>query len=482
MTTSTRLSSFFAREHARCPTCLEPIPHGADPCPECGEPRGLPNSSAGRPSIADDPPDASWLTMHWRPLVTLGAVATLIFAGVLLRYLAPHRFAPNRATTAHAPVPTTCPSPCWGGEACQLGRCVWQRPNDIGHLTAVPSISGPFSLPKDASDTLLLDDERFAVALLTGTQIRSARTGEVLSLISEAFHSRRLYQVGDMVYATSPQRIYVLHAASPRVLKTIEMGSLVGDLLVGSTGRRVLASLPHLHAVAILATEYHAEIDRIQFGDDTVGPLAVDDSGSRAITITIQNTPPGGREAVGGAAYAFDPGRLGWDQDRVRASLLGNPVSVLMTPDGDLSLVALRAANALAPLRWQPSGAVRQEADRIATCREPEHLELIRSERRAIIRCNEGRAIQILDLTQLSILQNIDLHGRATDVAVSPDNAQAVIAVNSEGAGSLALIDLRTYAVSTVPLSAEPTRVRFSPDGRAVIALSERSKVAWVIR
>ncbi|EYF04690.1 Hypothetical protein CAP_4165 [Chondromyces apiculatus DSM 436] len=419
--------------------------------------------------------------MHWRPLVTLGAIGALILTGVILRHLAPDRFAPSRAASARATVPT-CPSPCWNGEACQLGRCVWQKPNDVGHLAAVPSVSGPFPLPKDASDTLLLDDERFAVALLSGAQIRSARTGEVLSLLSEAPQARRLHRVGDMVYATAPQRIYVFHAGTPRVLKTIEVGSLVGDLVPDPSGRRVLASLPAAHAVAIIATEYHAEIDRIQFGDDPVGPLAVDDSGARAITTTGQVPLAGLRDPAGGAVYAFDPSRLGWDQDRVRASQLGNPVSVLMTPDGDLSLVALRAESALVPLRWQPSGAIRQEGDRIPTCREPEHIDLVRSERRAILRCNEGRAIQVLDLTQLTALQTIELHGRAADLAVSPDNAQAAVAVNSEGAGSLALIDLRTYAVSTVPLGAEPTRVSFSPDGRAVIALSERSKVTWVIR
>jgi DNA-binding beta-propeller fold protein YncE len=432
------------------------------------------------PSIPDDAPGSSWLALHWRPLVTLGAITGLVFAGVVLRYLAPDRFSPSRAASARATVPT-CPSPCWSGEGCQLGRCVWQRPNDLGHVSAVPSVAGPFSLPKDTSDALLLDGDRFAVALLAGTQIRSARTGEVLSLISEAPQSRRLYRVGDVVYATAPQRVYVLQAAVPRVLKTIELGALVGELTVGASGRRVLASLPSAHAVAILATEYHAEIERIQFGDDPVGPLGVDDSGARALTTTGQVPLPGLREPSGGAAYAFDPSRLGWEQDRVRASLVGNPVSVLMTPDGEASYVALRAEDALASLRWLPSGAVRQE-ERIPTCNEPEQLELVRSERRAIVRCNEGRAIQVLDLEKREVVHTIDFSGRAVDLAVAPDSAQAAVAVTSDGPGAVALVDLRTYAVSTVPLGAEPTRVRFSPDGRAAIALSERSKVAWVVR
>jgi DNA-binding beta-propeller fold protein YncE len=433
------------------------------------------------PSIPDDPPGASWLSMHWRPLITLGSIGALLFSGVALRHLAPGRFSPSRATSAQAPPVPACAAPCWSGEACQLGRCVWQRPNDVGHLADVPAVAGPFPLAKDVSDALLLDGERFAVALLTGTQILSARTGEVLSLISEAPQSRRLHRVGDAIYAAAPQRIYVIDAAATRVLKTIEVGSPVGEVDVGAAGRRALVSLPSAHAVAILSTEYHAEIERIQFGDDTVGPVAVDDAGARALTTTGQVPRPGLRDAPGGAAYAFDPSRLGSEQDRVRASAIGNPVSVLMTPDGEASYVALRAEDALLPLRWLPSGAVRQ-GERIPTCDEPEQIELIRSERRAIVRCNEGRAIQIVDLDKGAVVQAVPLSGRPVDLAVAPDGAQAIVALTGGGAGAVALVDLRTYAVSTIPLGAEPTRVRLSPDGRVALALSDRAKLAWVIR
>lgn len=466
---------------ARCPTCLESIPAGTDPCPECGEPTDPGGPSTGTPSFADDPPGASWLAMHWRPLVTLGAVGALLFSGVALRHLAPGRFYTSRAASAPVPVPTTCAAPCWSGEACQLGRCVWQRPNDLGHLVDVPSVAGPFALSKDVSDALLLDGDRFAAALLTGTQILSARTGEVLSLISEAPQSHRLYRVGDAIYATAPQRIYVIDAAATRVLKTIEVGTPVGEIAVGASGRRALASLPSAHAVGILATEYHAEIERIQFGDDVVGPVAVDDTGARALTTTGQIPRLGLRDAIGGAAYAFDPGRLGSQQDRVRASVVGNPVSVLMTPDGEAGYVVLRAEDALLPLRWLPSGAVRRE-ERIPTCDEPEQIELIRAERRAIIRCNQGRAIQVFGLDKGELLQAVPLSGRAVDLAVTPDGAQAIVALTRDGAGAVALVDLRTYAVATFPLGAEPTRVRLSPDGRTALALSDRAKVAWVIR
>src|SRR6185436_6517464 len=186
-------------------------------------------------------------------------------------------------------------------------------------------------------------------------------------------------------------------AATTRLFKTIETGATVGEVAVGASGRRALASLPNAHAIAVLATEYHAEIDRIQFGDDPVGPMGADDTGKRALTTTGQIPLPGLREPQGGAVYAFDPSRLASAQDRVRASMIGNPVSVLMAPDGEASWVVLRAEDSLVPLQWLPSGAVRQQG-RIATCREPEQIELVRRGRIGVLRCNEGRAVQVFDL------------------------------------------------------------------------------------
>lgn len=474
----------------RCPTCRELCPLGVEVCPACDEPMNTsatssaPATSSGRggpPSIPDDLPGASWLAMHWRPLATIGAITALVCTGVVLRFLAPDRFLQQRAVSTPPAVAATCATPCWNGEACQLGRCTWLRPNNVTHVAPDARIAGPFSLPKDVSDALLLDPERFAVGLLTGAQIHNARTGEVLSLVTDAPQTRRLYRVGDVLYATAPQRIYVIDAATTRLLKTIELGSIVGEVTLGASGRRALASLPTAHAVAVLATEYHAEIDRIQFGDDAVGPMGTDDTGKRALTTTGQIPLPGLLDPPGGAVYAFDPSRLASSQDRVRASMLGNPVSLLMTPDGESSYVVLRAEDAIVPLDWLPSGAVRQR-DRMKTCREPEQIELVRRDRWAVVRCNEGRAIQVFDLMTKELVRSVAFNARAADMAITPDGEQAVVALPGEGSGSVALIDLKTFSVKLLPLGAEPTRVRLSPDGSTALVLSDRVKAAWVLR
>lgn len=468
----------------RCPTCLESIGASLEKCPECGEPisnQSDPVSPRWAPSIVDYVPGSSWLAMHWRPLITITTMLSLLFSGVALRYLAPDRFSPPRASSRSASVSPVCTDPCWNGEACQVGQCVWQKPGNVGHVAADPHLSGPFTLPKDVSDGLALDAERFAIALLTGVQIHRSRTGEVLTLISDAPQPRRLLRVGEVIYATSLQRIYVIDPDTTRLLKTIEIGTKIDDVTVGASGRRALAALSSAHAVAILATDYHAEIDRIQFGDDAVGPIGVDDTGKRALTTTGQVPLPGLRDAPGGAVYAFDPSRLASEQDRVRASMPGNPVSVLTTPDGTLSYVVLRAEDVLVPLEWLPSGAVRQR-DRVATCREPEQIELVRKGRRAIVRCNQGRALEVFDVTRRELLRHIPFNARAVDLAISPDGEQAIVALTSEGTGSIAFVDLETYSVKLVAVGAEPTRVRISPDGSAVFVLSDRAKVAWVLR
>jgi hypothetical protein len=485
----------------RCPTCLEKIPLDTRRCPHCAEDTAAaaaPPSTQRPGSIPDDRPEASWLEMHWRPLLTMGAILSLVCVGVVLRYLAPGRFAQPRAAARPSTPAPMCSPACWAGESCQMGTCVWQAPNDVGHVGAGASlgaspaagggalatsaeISGPFALPKDVADVLLLDNARFATALLTGTQIRDARSGDVVSLVSEAPFTRRLYRVGEVVYATAPQRIYVIDPSRPRVIKNIDLGAYVGQVTVVNGGRRALVSLPSSHAVAVLATEYHAEVDRIQFGDDAVGPTGTDDSGRRAVTATGVAPAPGAREVSGGAVYAFDPSRLASEQDRVRASLLGNPVSVLMRPDGEMSWVVARAEHALVPLEWLPSGAVSQKA-RIPTCKEPEQIELVRRDRRAVVRCDAGRALQIHDLSTGEMLRHVPVGGRALDLAVSPDGAQALVAISSDGAGALVFVDLASYETRHVSLGNEPTRVRLSPDGTTAIVYSDRSKVAWVLR
>jgi DNA-binding beta-propeller fold protein YncE len=472
----------------RCPICLERIAATHTICPECGESAAAQAPApGGPPSIPDHPPNASWLSMHWRPLVMMGVMTAVVCSGIALRHLAPGRFLPARAGGKAAPsaaAPAACSPACWNGEACKEGRCVWQPPNDVGHVaagSAAPIVGGPFPLPRDVTDALPLDGERFAVSLLTGLEVRNARTGGVLSLVTDAPQSRRLYRVGAVVYATAPQRIYVVDAATTRLLKTIETGSAVGEVTVGASGRRALASLPAAHAVAVLATEYHAEIDRIQFGDDSVGPMGADDTGKRALTTTGQIPLPGLRDPQGGAVYAFDPSRLASAQDRVRGSMVGNPVSLLMTPDGQTSFVVLRAEDALVPLSWQPSGAVQQEA-RIPTCREPEQIELGRRGRLGIVRCNEGHAIEIFDLARRELVRHVPFNARVADMAVSPDGKQVVVALPADGAGFVGLVDLESFAVKVLPVTAEPTRVRLAPDGSVALVLSDRAKVAWVIR
>ncbi len=470
---------------ARCPCCRELVQDALDVCPECDEPMGPGTMSpTSRGSIPDDVEGASWLRMHWRPLVTFGAILSLIMAGITLRYLAPGRFALAQrppAQGAPPPAPPTCETDCWSGEACQQGVCVWQKPNGVAHVAARPGIAGPFALPQDMTDAILLDEERFAVGLLTGTEIRSSRTGQALGLVSEASQTRKLVQVESAVYAVGPQHISVLDSKDLRLLKTLELGAIVSDVTVGANGKRALVSLPGAHAIAILSTDMHVELDRIRFGDDNVGPVAVDDTGKHALTTTGLIPLAGLSDQQGGAIYAFDPSRLATAQDRVRAAMLGNPASVLMSPDGKTSYIALRQASKLRPVEWTSSGGIRL-LDPIPTCDQPEELLLVRSLRRGVVRCNRGRAIAFFDLETGTLVRTIELNASATDMVVTPDGEQVIVALPSAPGGAIGLIDTTSFELEIVPLTEPATRVRLSPNGSAVLAISDRSKVGWVIR
>ena len=80
------------------------------------------------------------------------------------------------------------------------------------------------------------------------------------------------------------------------------------------------------------------------------------------------------------------------------------------------------------------------------------------------------------------MIQHVQLNARAVDMAVSPDGEQAVVALPDVANSALGLVDLESYDVKLLPVSAEPTRVRLAPDGSVALVLSDRAKVAWVVR
>lgn len=488
-----------SQKSVRCPTCLEIVIARAATCPSCDEPldaaaasarassaqRGSSGAWSGRSgSVPDDPPDASWLRLHWRPILTMGGIMGLIMGGITLRYLAPGRLQSveqqpaGKVATASAP---QCEDACWPGEACQEGACVWQRPKEFRHIKAAPSVAGPFELPRDFSDALLIDEDRFAIGLLAGIELRSTKTGQHLELVSEALQTTQLARVGDAIYGVGPAHVSVLDGKTMHVDKMIDMGAFIGDVTVAPGGHRAFISLPGAHAISIFSTDFNAEIDRIRFGDDNVGAVCVDDAGTHALTSTGVLPLPGLAEHQGGAVYAFDPSRLGSAQDRIRASMLGNPVSCLTLPSGEKSFAVLRVRNTIAELEWLPSGAVRQSA-KLETCDQPEQIEIARRSRNAVVRCNRGRALEVIALDKLSMVRMIPLSRPVTDMVLSPDGEQAIVTLSGETDGAIGFVDLTTYETELIPVNAPLSRVRISPSGDAILVVSDRVKAAWVLR
>jgi DNA-binding beta-propeller fold protein YncE len=416
--------------------------------------------------------------------VTVVAISALIGSGVALRHLAPEAYQTARPSTAPAVAEPTCDVPCWHGESCELGKCVYRPGNDVARLPDAPTVSGPFALPPEFADVLPLDAERYLVSYLLGVQVSNARSGETLALVSDAPQAQRLFRVGDAVYATSPQRIYVIDAATTAVQKSIEVGRSVADLAIGAQGARVLASMPGARAVAVISTDYHAEVARFGFGDDQVGAVAVDDAGERAMTangdLPLAGLRPSSHAMQFGAMYAFDPSRLPSLQDRVRTGMDGNPVDVMMAPDARTSFVVLREKNQLVAFEHTRNEV--RTLQPIDTCTQPEQIELVRDGRRALVRCNSGRAVDVVDLARRVRVRRIELNARASDLVVTPDARQALVVLPRDGQGAVALLDLKTYALKILELGAEAHRVRIAPDGRTAVVISDRSKQVWVLR
>ena len=99
-----------------------------------------------------------------------------------------------------------------------------------------------------------------------------------------------------------------------------------------------------------------------------------------------------------------------------------------------------------------------------------------------MVRCNEGRALEVFDLGPRKLLRHIPLNAWARDMVVSPDGRQAVAALANERSGAVALLDLETYQLTLSELSAEPHRVRVTADGSTAVVISDRAKAAWVVR
>lgn len=107
---------------------------------------------------------------------------------------------------------------------------------------------------------------------------------------------------------------------------------------------------------------------------------------------------------------------------------------------------------------------------------------MVRRSRRALVRCNAGHAVDIIDLDTHKLHQRIPLGVRVSDLAISPDGMQAIAALPQGKKGAIAVIDLSNGATQLHSLPAEPHRVRVSPKGTTVLVLSDRSKVAWVLQ
>lgn len=409
------------------------------------------------------------------------AFVAVIGFGITLRYLAPERFAagPTKDLRSLA----ACAVPCWPGESCVGGVCTHAASRETTNLRADQAkVRGPFSLPKDATAVMAIDDAQFGVGGLLGLEFRDIVTGDVTSTLTEALHTLDLFRVDRWIYAVAPSKIHVIDPARPAWLKAIELGGRAWNLQTSSVGNRVVASIPTAQSLSLISPELHTEIDRIHVADDRIGHVAIDDVGARAVIVTGRSPVQGMREpSFDGALYAIEPNRYASEQDRIRASVPGNPVAVLLIPDGTKALVALRASGTIQALDATPSGSFRH-AESVKTCREPDALELIRPLRKFAIRCADARSVEVMSIAPLALDRHLAFDERVTSMAVSPSGQQLALTLSGDGHGALALIDLTTGDMTQIRVSPEPTALTYSPSGRTLVLFAERTRQAWTVQ
>jgi hypothetical protein len=484
---------------APCASCLEPLPPGAATCPACGEPARVHEPTGGR------------------ALALLGALlvaAVLAAAGIVLarRVYGPAVVAPGpTAATASA---SAAPSAGPAGSAASSAAEGAPRASP-GRLSAA-QIAATLTVPKDAADVLALSERRLAVARDGALAIVDAESGDAVLSAPEIAGARALRAVhgagvvlaalgegwiggGGVVPAARPAstaagvppaeeegqgRLAILDPRTARVLAWIHVRAVPLAGLAAATERGlVLLAEPERQAVAVLDAARLVEVARVPLGAP-VGLVAVDDRG--AVALAGEGAPaearPGGA-AAGGALLAFAP---------VPAALLGaalrpwrriqlpeHPAAVAISGDGAFGAAILRGRGEIARVDLAPGAALGLPGPRARTCAGAARLAI--GAGAILVACEDSRAVALHDSATLALIATIELGGPALDLDLSPDRAQALLAVGPPASG-VAVVDIGRRQAATLAAGEPVEAVRYGVGGRVATAFAPTPRKVVVLR
>ena len=455
-----------------CPACLEAVPADAPACPLCGEP--LP----GRAAQADRAAAALKARLMgmarglagrpWARLAAIGLAAVVVLgtgAWLLRSRVARWRSSGSRVTATSATAPA-------------------EPPVRGTHLRGL-AVRGVVPVGARAEDILPMG-RRLLVATRSGVEVRDLDSKELVTRVADTSGTRGLVRIGPVAYALADRAVYVVDPTSARLLRRTDFRAAAGWPVPNADASRVLVPLPGDRSVAVLTTEYHVEIRRLQF-EDGVGAVAWAPDGVRALALTGRMSSTtrwygyhrrSVSRATGSDVYAFNQARWVSPQDHVRLMVGSQPFGAAFVSN-ERALVALRGEDTLVEILFDASGAARTGTRR-RTCDQPERVVTVPGSSRVLVRCAGARALETIDLAT-SQASSIATPGPLGDLLVSPDGAQAYAPYGDGGAGGVLAIEVTTGKTTSLPLGARPTAITLTPDGLRLYALSAKASRVDVI-
>jgi hypothetical protein len=126
-----------------------------------------------------------------------------------------------------------------------------------------------------------------------------------------------------------------------------------------------------------------------------------------------------------------------------------------------------------------PGAALGLPGPRARTC--PGAARLAIGAAALLVACEDGKAVAVHDSATLALLATIELGGPAIDLDLSPDRAQALVAIGPPAPG-VAIVDIAQRRAATLAAGEPIDVVRYGVGGRVATAFASKPRRIVVLR
>jgi len=157
------------------------------------------------------------------------------------------------------------------------------------------------------------------------------------------------------------------------------------------------------------------------------------------------------------------------------------PVTISITPDGAVALIAIQNGDAVGFLRMSDLTEIRSPVT-LGGSESPRQIAISSDSTTAYITTADTNDVVVMTIATGALGVSIPVGALPTGIAITPDGAQAWVA-NTNG-DSISVIDLRTESVIhtiTMQSNDAPFGIAFTPDGRSALVANRDSGTGAVI-